>query len=120
MDSDAPNCENNEVYINPGEGEGIEGNPDVENENSPSLCVRISCMLFSCQADRGLERIVTRTKDSCDLVQMPAMCIRRYCLCMGSKYPRFISSPNHYSPLPGTWMTEKIYDISGLSLLPSQ
>jgi hypothetical protein len=50
MDSDAPNCDNtranNEVYTDSGEGEGIEGNSDIEDENSPSPCVRISCMLF--------------------------------------------------------------------------
>lgn len=61
-----------------GEGEDIESNPDVEDKDSPSLCVRISCMLFSCQADHGLEWTVPRTKDSYAIAQMPAAWVRRH------------------------------------------
>ena len=102
MDSDAPNCgntrANNEVYIDSGEGEGIEGNSDVEDENSPSSCVRISCMLFSCRADHGLESTVPRTKESCPSPK----CLRPASggMCIGSEYSIFISAPNHFSIPP--------------------
>jgi len=93
--------------------------PDVENENSPSLCMRISCVP-SCQADHGSESTVPPTNEFRALVQMPAKCV---CRDVRGFEVLNIHLCTHLSAIPrsfGKWTTEQIYDVLGLSLVPSQ